>query len=333
MTGTFALTFDTELIWGSFDSTPPDVFARRYPDVRGTIDAVLRLLERYEVTATWAVVGHLFLRECRRDAAGLAHQELVRPGQRWWPRDWYAVDPCTDRQRDPLWYGDDVLDALQGAAVPQEIGCHSFSHVLYDDPDLTREAVDSDLDACLARAAERGITLRSFVFPRNLEGYHEALRAHGFTAFRGADPVWHARLPGPIGRAAHLVDQVAGLPPPVSTPYEKLPGLWDIPGSALLIHRTGIRRAIPMSSRLRKTRTGLRQAAASGGVFHLWTHPFNLASDRAFMLTTLELILRDAVAARDRGDIAIESMGAIADRSSAQERGGGSAAGDGSTSA
>src|SRR6478735_5386173 len=97
MTGTFALTFDSELIWGSFDTLTPQRFVQRYPDVRRIIERTLRMLERYEVPATWAVVGHLFLRSCARDATGLAHPELVRPGQRWWPGDWYAVDPCTDR--------------------------------------------------------------------------------------------------------------------------------------------------------------------------------------------------------------------------------------------
>jgi hypothetical protein len=322
VTGTFCLTFDTELIWGSFHSTPPDEFERLYPDIRGTIYKILGLLDRYEVSATWAMVGHLFMRECSRDRTGLTHTELaVRPRQSWRPGDWYASDPGTDRTRDPLWYGDDILDAILAARVPQEIGCHSFSHALYGDPDLTREAVNADLDACLAQAALRGITLRSFVFPRNSEGHHEALRDHGFTAFRGADPTWYARLPGRLARAAHLVDQGAGLAPPVSTPYQRLPGLWNIPGSALLIHRKGVRRAIPMASRIRKARAGLQRAAATGGVFHLWTHPFNLASDPAFMLATLEAILRRATAARARGDIIVESMGAIAQRLAASPRG------------
>ncbi len=322
MTGTFSLTFDTELIWGSFDSTPPDEFGRLYPDIRKTIEGTLRLLDRYEVSGTWAVVGHLFLAECSRDRTGLAHPEIVvRPRQSWRQGDWYASDPGTNRDQDPLWYGDDIIDALLAAGTPQEIGCHSFSHVLYGDPDLTREAVDADLDACLAYAAARGITLRSFVFPRNSEGHHEALRQHGFTAFRGADPTWHARLPGQLARAAHLLDQAAGLVPPVSAPYEKLPGLWNMRGSALLIHRRGVRRAIPMASRLRKARAGLRRAAATGGLFHLWTHPFNLASDPRFMLTTLEAILREAIAYRDRGDIVIESMGATAQRLSASPQG------------
>ncbi len=167
---TFALTLDTELIWGSFDHTSPVAFERSYPDIRGTIEAILRLLERYELAATWAVIGHLFLESCSRDERGVAHPELVHPAQSWRPGDWYDADPCTDRERDPLWYGRDVLDLLQGASVPQEIDCHSFAHALYGDPAFTREAAVADLSACVAVARERGIELRSLVFPRNSEG-------------------------------------------------------------------------------------------------------------------------------------------------------------------
>lgn len=321
VTGTFTLSFDTELIWGLFDQKSPEEFERLYPDVRGTIDRLLVLLDRYEVSATWAVLGHLFLSGCARDDAGLAHPELVRPRQSWRSGDWYAVDPCTDRTRDPLWYGDDIVDALVASRTPQDIGCHSFGHVRYGDRDLTREAVDADLDACLALAAKRGIALRSFVFPRNSEGHHEALRAHGFNAFRGASHAWHAGLPAALGRAGSLVDQGLGLAPPVSKPHEQLPGLWNIPASAVFMDRTGGRRAIPMASRIRKARAGIRRAAATGGVFHLWTHPFNIANDPAYLLTTLERILRDATAARDLGEIAIESMAATAARLSVSPQG------------
>ena len=71
------------------------------------------------------------------------------------------------------------VDLIQAAQVEQEIGSHSFSHVLYGDPDLSSEAVDADLDACIALASKRGIKLRTFVFPRNSEGHHDALRRHG----------------------------------------------------------------------------------------------------------------------------------------------------------
>lgn len=315
-TPTFAITFDTELIWGSFDQLTPEAFARRFPDVRGTIVSILRLLDAYAVPATWAVVGHLYLSSCARDAAGLPHPELVHPRQCWRPGDWLSADPCTDRDRDPLWYGEDVLDAIQLARTPHEIGCHSFSHALFDDPEMTLDAVNADLDACVALAARRGLVLRSFVFPRNREGHHQALLDHGFRAFRGADPTWYVGRGPALRRAAHLVDQAVGLAPPCPRPHEGLPGLWDIPGSALMIGHYGPRRMVTRVARVRKARAGLRAAQATGGVFHLWTHPFNLATDRPFMLGVLDAILREAAEARERGDIVIETMGAIAERMS-----------------
>jgi peptidoglycan/xylan/chitin deacetylase (PgdA/CDA1 family) len=314
---TFALTFDAELIWGSFDHTTPDRFERQYPDVRGTIRSIIRLLDAYEVPATWAVVGHLFLDACERDPSGLAHPALTRPRQSWREGDWYDADPCTDRRRDPLWYGTDVLDAIQAARVPHEIGCHSFGHALYGDPDFTREAAVADVEACIALARERHVELRSFVFPRNLEGHHDVLREHGFVAFRGADPVPGRTYPRPIRRARHFLEHAIGTPPPVSPPVEKLPGLWDIRGSMLFMSRSGPRKAITRAARVRKARAGLTAAASRGQVFHLWTHPFNLASAPEMLLGVLEEIVAEAARMRERGEIAIATMAAVADRAAA----------------
>jgi peptidoglycan/xylan/chitin deacetylase (PgdA/CDA1 family) len=309
--GGFMLTFDTELIWGSFDHVDPATFERLYPDIRGTIQRILALLERYEVSATWAVVGHLFLTGCTRSADGLAHSELPRPRQSWRPGDWYDQDPCTDRARDPLWYGEDVLDLLQAARVPQEIGSHSFAHVLYGDPELSRAAVDAELDACLRLASARGIKLRSFVFPRNSEGHHQALAEHGFKVYRGADPNRFGSLPRPLRRPVHLMSHALGTAPPVSHPYEMLPGLWNVPGSALFLHRTGARRIVGRPARLRKARAGLRAAVETGGVFHLWTHPFNIASDPGYLLDVLETIVVEAIRLRDQGRLTIDTMGSV----------------------
>ena len=315
--GTFALTFDTELIWGSFDHTSPERFEQRYPGVRDVIRSLLDLLARYDVAATWAIVGHLYLSSCRRDASGLAHPELVRPGQRWRPGDWYAADPCTSLAAAPLWYGPDIVDMIQECRVPQEIGCHSFSHILYGDPDLDTAAVDADLAACLELARARGITLRSFVFPRNVEGHHEALARHGFRAFRGADPNAIAGWPRPLARPAHLAMHGLGLTPPVSRPTEALPGLWNIPGSTLFLHRTGIRRAVTRRARVRRAAAGLEAAVREGAVFHLWTHPFNIASDAPTLLGVLEEILQHAVRLRDAGRLRIETMDGVALRAAA----------------
>lgn len=316
--GTLVISFDTELIWGSFDHASAGAFERRFPDERGTIAALLGLLDRHEVAATWAVVGHLFLSECRRGPRGDAHPELIHPGQSRRHGDWLDADPCTDITRDPLWYGVDVLDAIQSARTPQEIGCHSFSHPVFDDPAFAEDAARSEIEACGSLARARGIELRSFVFPRNREAHHAVLRDAGFTAFRGRDPVWYVGLPGVLSRAGHLLDQAAAISPPVARPIEHFPGLWNIPGSMMLLHRAGLRRAMTAGARLAKVRRGLAKAADSGAVFHLWTHPFNVAGDRRALLEAIDVVFDDAARLRDTGRLRIETMGALARRLSAE---------------
>lgn len=313
MRPTFTLSLDKELIWGSFDHTSDRDFARTYPDLRGTVDRLLATLDEYDVASTWAVVGHLFLDRCERGADGRAHPEIVRPQHRWYAHDWLDRDPCTDRHRDPMWYGDDVLEAIASARAGHEIGSHSFTHMVFGDPGCSTEAARSDLDACVAAAKARGIALRSFVFPRNVEGHHALLAERGFVAYRGEDPTWYRAAPGSLRRAIHLADQALAIEPPVSVPTETLPGLWNIPGSMLLLHRAGVRRFIAVDATIEKARRGLRRAMREDAVFHLWFHPFNLAVHSDAMFAALRGILAEVRALRDRGRLEVRTMGAIAD--------------------
>lgn len=308
----FVISLDTELVWGSFDKIPALKWAAEYPDVRGVIGDLVRLFERYEVGATWAVVGHLFLDSCQRGADGRPHPEIVRPRHSWREGDWFGDDPCTDRKRDPVWYGDDLIELLLAARVRQEIGSHSFSHIIYGDSGCSPEAARADLKACVEVARTWGISLRSFVFPRNVEGHHELLREHGFVAYRGPDPMWFRGFGHYARRAANLLDQAVALDPPVARPSESLPGLWNIPGSMLLMSHQGLRRLITFAAQLAKAKAGLRRAVEEGGVFHLWSHPFNFARERAPMLRLLEAIIAYAADLRKRGLLDITTMDTVA---------------------
>jgi hypothetical protein len=309
---TFVLSLDTELVWGSFDIFSPATFEARYPQIRTVIRGILDALVDHEMAATWAVVGHLFLESCARGPDDRAHPEHPRPRLGWYPGDWFGDDPCTDRATDPLWYGDDIVDLLLAARVDQEIASHSFAHIPFGDPGCTPDVVEADLAACTKLAAQKGVTLRSFVFPRNSEGHHAALAEHGFVAYRGLDPSWFGSFPGQAARAGRLLDQTLPFPPPVSVPTETLPGLWNIPGSMLLIGRRGLRRFVPPAAPVAKAKAGMARAVREGKVFHLWFHPFNLAADRERSLAMFRAILDEAVRLRDAGSIDIRTMGDLA---------------------
>jgi peptidoglycan/xylan/chitin deacetylase (PgdA/CDA1 family) len=313
MRPTFVLSLDKELVWGSRDHTSAKDFEAKYPDLRGVVRDLLEAFDEYGIPATWAVVGHLFLSSCARGADGRAHPEIVRPDYSWHPGDWFKDDPCGARSRDPLWYGDDILEWIRSAKTPHDVGSHSFSHLIFGDAGCSDAAARSDLRACVDAARATGLTLKSFVFPRNREGHHQALRDSGIIAYRGADPVWYRGFPRALRRASHLADQALALTPPVSAPIETLPGLWNIPGSMLLLHRGGVRRAIPVSARVAKGKAGLRRAVRESKIFHLWFHPFNLAHDRAAMFAALRGILAEAARLRDLGVLDVRTMAGAAE--------------------
>src|SRR5690349_9300650 len=98
---TFCISIDTELIWGRVHMDNIDAFLIRAREERKVIKRLLKLFEKYDVHATWAIVGHLFLDSCND------HKEIIRPKYHWLKRDWFRFDPHTNKKTAPEWYAPD----------------------------------------------------------------------------------------------------------------------------------------------------------------------------------------------------------------------------------
>ena len=307
--GIFTISLDFELIWGTLDLFGPDGFRKACEIERGLIGRLLDLFAEFEVSATWCILGHLFLDSCHADG-GCKHPEIVRPEHHWFPQDWFVHDPCGNEQSDPLFYGRSLVEKICACPVPQEIGCHSFSHVIFGDNGCSRETARSELAACIRLAKEQGIELRSFAFPRNQVGHLEVLKEFGFLCYRGPEPVWHEarRLPDVVKRLARLWEVLTVATPPTVVPRKSAHGLWDIPGSMIYFPMHGFRKHLPVSWRIRRAIKGLDDAARRKRVFHLWFHPTNLADQEEQMFLGLRKILEHARCLRDQGRLAILSM-------------------------
>jgi peptidoglycan/xylan/chitin deacetylase (PgdA/CDA1 family) len=311
--GIFTLSLDFELIWGTLDVFGPRRFAHSCRIERAIVmDRLLSLFEEFRIPATWCVVGHLFLERCRR-VGGRVHPEIARPSHSWVTGDWFQHDPCGDETEQPLFYGRRVLEKIASCRVPQEIGSHSFSHVIFGDPGCSRETAASELRACLRAGEEMGLALRSFAFPRNRVGHLDLLREFGFECYRGPGPRWYenGEPSRPLGRLAHLLDVWLATTPPPVLPTMTAGGLWNLPGSMIYFPMHGIRRTIPVARRVRRARRGLDAAARERRVFHLWFHPTNLADQSEQMLEGLRQILQHAATLGDRGELSVEPMAAV----------------------
>jgi len=295
--GVFTISLDVELIWGTLDLFGPQGFRQAYElERREVIDRLLDLFTEFEVPATWCMLGHLLLDSCEQGPGATKHPEIVRPNHAWHKEDWFKHDPCGNEKSDPLFYGRSLLEKIRACPVPQEIGSHSFSHIIFGDAGCSRETATSELAACVRAATDAGVEMRSFAFPRNQVGHLDVVREHGFTCYRGPDPIWYEQGTGRslLRRCAHLWDVLRAAAPPVVVPQRAEAGLWNIPGSMIYFPMHGLRRYIPVSLRVRRAAKGLEAAARERRIFHLWFHPTNLAFQMEEMLDGLRAILEYA---------------------------------------
>ena len=81
-----------------------------------------------------------------------------------------------------------------------------------------------------------------------------------------------------------------------------------IPASQFYSPFMGVGRYVPLQSRVRKAVNGLNHAAKHGGVYHLWTHPFNMGYRTEELLLGLKQILEHADQLRSAGKLKIQTM-------------------------
>jgi hypothetical protein len=292
---TVVMSLDLELSWGSFDhSFGEDLvqMARWTHDVG--VPKLLGYLTRNNLSATWAVVGAM-MRDSLPDVSNIP--EVTHPH---FPRHWFADVPRDGNESsNPEWFGASLVRMIQEAVPIQEIGFHSFSHVLFGWPGMTRERAIAEYDHCCQIAKELGFQPDSFVFPRNSIGYLPEMRQAGFLAYRDVDRQRFQVSHGRLRSALAVMADFAGLSPLMIRPFMN-GELVAIPGSLMIRFAGGWRKLIPDASRLRRLRKGLDLVQRRGGVFHVWFHPENLYAERprlenvvADFLDELGVLVRD----------------------------------------
>ena len=98
--GSLVISLDTELAWGAVHRGSYGGREHEFDRTRYVIDELLSMFEDYQIHATWAVVGHLFLEGCGPDR-GVKHPEIHRPNYERFPGDWFDRDPCSSVDDDP----------------------------------------------------------------------------------------------------------------------------------------------------------------------------------------------------------------------------------------
>ena len=294
--GTFVISLDFELNWGVRDQQTLAAYGPNLLGVRQAVPAMLALFAEYGLHVTWATVGLLFF-DTKADL--LAHLPAVRPAYADANLSPYPSLPHLgpNEAADPYHYGRSLL--AQVMQVPgQEIGTHTFCHYYCLEPGQTPEAFRHDLRAAVAVAQERGLTLRSLVFPRNQYNarYLDICAELGLSCYRGNEAGWlYAAGTGaaqtPWRRAGRLLDAYLNVSGHNTYDLRELAGAppYNVPASRFLRPWSARLRA-GEGLRVRRILSGMSHAARHGRLFHLWWHPHNFGQNLPQNLAVLRQI-------------------------------------------
>ena len=250
----FTLSADFELAWAWRFSkgmeNPLEGAKRKARLARWNMPDLIRLCDQYKVPVTWATVGHLFLDSCECKE-GKPHPELARLQHfenGYWKfaeGDWYKDDPCSNLREAPEWYCPDLLDLIQQAEVKHEIGCHTFSHIDCRDAVCPPEVFRQELIECRRLAEQRGIDLKTFIYPAHTVGNLHELPALGFSNYR-------TNLGNVLGYPVHHGN-----------------GFWEVKSSFQLEWR----KDWSMDYHIYRAKKIIDRAIESKTLCHFWFHP------------------------------------------------------------
>ena len=293
--GSVVISIDAELGWGFHDLESPPT-ARLESGRRGW-QVLLDQLEEFDVPTTWAVVGHLMLPSCDGEHAD-------HPA----PEGWFERERGEWADREELRFCPDLVRAVLESPVDHELACHSFSHVLFGDTDTTRELARAELERSLEIADDWGLSLESFVYPRNDVAHRDVLAETGFTAYRSRSPT--------AGGVREVFETTVNGESRLVEPTVDEYGLVDVPASTFLFGFEGPARtaveAVWEDPMVAVARRGIDEAATGDGIFHLWVHPNNFVTERDD--ERLRAVLSHLETRRAETDLRVETMGAVARR-------------------
>ena len=297
-TGMFVISLDFELLWGVRDLARLDHYKPNLLGERAAIPALLQLFDKHKIHATWATVGFLFCESRDELMRSLPARLPSYANPRFYP---YAnlEEIGYDESEDPLHYAPSLIRLIK-SFPGQEIGTHTFSHYYCLERGQDVDTFRADLVAAVRVAKNFGLTLESFVFPRNQYNLDSVsvLREMGIKSYRGNGASWIYQPRSQdeeslFRRGARLLDSYIRV---TERNCHSLQGYHEyqypinIPSSRFLRPYSPRLESFERL-RMRRILSDLSYAARNSLVYHLWWHPHNFGVNLENNLGFLSQIL------------------------------------------
>ncbi len=158
--GNFIISLDFELYWGMRDVQTLDSYKEHIRNVHIVIPKMLELFKKYEIHATWAIVGFLYMKD-KDELLDKFPKELPSySGKQFDPYNYIVNNDLKEEYH----FAPSCIDMIK-STPHQEIGTHTFSHYYTLEEGQTYEQFKKDLEAAITMQLSIGTKLPQYSFP------------------------------------------------------------------------------------------------------------------------------------------------------------------------
>lgn len=295
--GIFTISLDFELYWGMRDVISTVQYADNMSGVPDAIDELLKSFRKYDIHATWAIVGFLYFSSIEELKNNMPKKKPCYRNERL---DLYRYIDTHDSLESAYHFAPDVIGKIDNCKS-QEIGTHTFSHYYCLENGQTKDEFYTDIEYAIKIAKNKtSKDIKSLVFPRNQwnEAYLSVLSSLGILCYRGNEKSWiydaanEEKKTSLMRRVLRLLDSYFNFTGHNTYSLQELSSkkIFNIPASRFL-RPASQQFNLLEKMRLRRIKRSMTYAAKNNQLFHLWWHPHNFGKDIDSNMAFLEKIL------------------------------------------
>ena len=299
MNGLFVISLDFELNWGVFDCISVEEYNENLNNVPEVINRLLELGKKYNINYTFATVGMLFNQNKEELLKSIPTIKPAYINEKY--NSYRIVENAGNSEKeDKIHYAKSLIEKIKQYSN-HEIASHTFSHFYCKELGQNITSFEDDLKSFSKVADNTNIKLKSIVFPKNQinELYLSLCKKYGITSYRGTEKsfLYKPKAEGKtalITRFLRLLDSYVNITGAnIYKPKDLNNGeIINIPSSRFLrpfnqkIH-------FLENYKIRRITNGMKKAAETNSIYHLWWHPHNFGKNLEENFKNLEKIFAE----------------------------------------
>lgn len=293
--GVFVISLDFEMFWGVHHTHFVNRYLKNLESTPRVIPRLLQTFERYDVHATWAIVGLLFNKSFSQATSQLPAELPTYNNPELNPFRHLNDDA---RPPEDICFAPKLVQSIL-QTPHQELASHTYSHFFCLEPGQTASQFEADLIMAKSKLQEVGQDMRTLVFPVNQlnPDYLPVLQKLGIASYRGNPDSWLYKAVDEkqeflFRRMIRLMDSYFNFSGYHGYDQKSLTegALTNIPASFFL-RPFSPRLKFLENLRFRRIEKAMTHAAKNNLVFHLWWHPHNFGNNTDHNFQFLNRIL------------------------------------------